>query len=504
HHVVITADALVYHIYIDGVSKTMTMGAGKPNNGAFSDIGTVTSSKIGAQTPLSAYVLGSLDDFRFYNRGLSVEEVTSLYQGSELVTPSFSTKDISISGGTLIPPATTTVSGNWSQSGTGVFNANGGTVILNGINQFITGTTTFANLVKTVTSADTLTFGAGQTTTATGTVTLQGASGNLLSLRSSSSSAQWLFDPQGARNFSYIDVQDSWNINAVGINGSSIPGIRDSGNNTGWGIALAVVTLSATGTQQATTTIPATNQYLGGAFTAGQNAGTSNVTSITLTQKGSLNADTYLSNLRLYSTSTVNGVCPLFSASYTAFNGTGVAFSGNRATTTGTLAVGTIPICIYARFDVAGSMTEALIGNSIDLEVTNPSTDIIASGVTVVPATAVNISGATILVTSSVTNGDTSTSTISSTLSLKMADADKNPTVFYVKDNALWMKQGTGAPQRLTAETLFVTGATFINLGGPSGSVKVQLRVKKKAVDGSVQNYTLEKTFTTSATVRKK
>jgi hypothetical protein len=127
---------------------------------------------------------------------------------------------------------TISVSGNWTVSG-GTFNAQTSTISLSGTNQSIAGTTTFNNLTKTVTSAATLTFAAGNTQTVAGTMNLQGASGKLLSLRSSSEGTQWKIDPQGTRTIGYLDVKDSWNtngsaINAVGAN------CTDSGNNTNW------------------------------------------------------------------------------------------------------------------------------------------------------------------------------------------------------------------------------------------------------------------------------
>ncbi|MDO8512701.1 MAG: DUF2341 domain-containing protein [bacterium] len=124
-----------------------------------------------------------------------------------------------------------TVSGNWAHSA-GTFTANSGTVTLNGTAQTISGSTTFYNLTKSVASADTLTFTAGTTQTITNTLTLNGASGQLLSLRSSSTPTQWSIDPQGTKSFSYLDIQDSNNINAVKANAGSTS--ISSGNNTNW------------------------------------------------------------------------------------------------------------------------------------------------------------------------------------------------------------------------------------------------------------------------------
>lgn len=124
-----------------------------------------------------------------------------------------------------------TLAGNWSNSGT--FTSRSGTVTLNGTDQTVSGSTSFNNLTKTVTTARTLTFQAGSTQTIAGTLDLEGALGNLLSLRSSSSGTQWNINPQGVRTIQFLDVKDSNNINATVISGVGL-NVTDSGNNTGW------------------------------------------------------------------------------------------------------------------------------------------------------------------------------------------------------------------------------------------------------------------------------
>src|SRR5207249_2982107 len=139
------------------------------------------------------------------------------------------------SGGTFTAPSgTMNVSGDFLHLA-GTFTHNSGTVVLNGTNQTLSGATTFNNLTKTVASAATLTFpsGASNTQTVVGTLTLQGASGQLLSLRSDVPGTQWQIDPQGTRTMGYLDVQDSYNINGTHINAVGTNSVN-SGNNTGW------------------------------------------------------------------------------------------------------------------------------------------------------------------------------------------------------------------------------------------------------------------------------
>ncbi|MDM8557540.1 Calx-beta domain-containing protein [Candidatus Parabeggiatoa sp. HSG14] len=164
--------------------------------------------------------------------------------------------DISSLGVFTAPSSNLNISGYLSNNGT--FNHNNGTVIFNGSNQNISGNTTFYNFTKSVTNADTLTFG-DQTQTITNVLTLTGTSGNLLSLRSQNEPSQWNIDPQGTRTINFVDVKDSNNVNATPIT-VSVPENVDSGNNTNW-IFLPGVNLSVsthTGTEAAATVITVT------------------------------------------------------------------------------------------------------------------------------------------------------------------------------------------------------------------------------------------------------
>ena len=151
--------------------------------------------------------------------------------------------DVSISNGATLAATsgTFTVSGNWSNSGT--FTHNSKTVALDGTAQQISGTTTFYNLTKNVAAADTLTFAAGTTTTVTGALSLQGAAGALLSLRSSGA-AQWNIKPDGTRTISYADVQYSNNTSGTFIDVID-DNCTDSGNNTSWAFINPTVTTQA-------------------------------------------------------------------------------------------------------------------------------------------------------------------------------------------------------------------------------------------------------------------
>ncbi|MBI4839227.1 MAG: hypothetical protein HY806_08855 [Nitrospirae bacterium] len=140
------------------------------------------------------------------------------------------TGSVTITSGTLNAAfSTITVKGNWTNSGS--FSSGTSTVILNGINQTIYGNNTFYNLSKIATSAGVLSFETGKTQTIVNSLILTGASGNILSLRSTSQGNYWYINPQGTRSISFVDAKDSNNIHQTTI----IPtNSVSSGNNVNW------------------------------------------------------------------------------------------------------------------------------------------------------------------------------------------------------------------------------------------------------------------------------
>lgn len=139
--------------------------------------------------------------------------------------------DINNAGTLNLNNNTLSFNGNWTNTGT--LNAGTSTVVLNGTDQTITGDNTFYNLTKIVASAATLTLGAGDTQTITNTMNLQGASGQLLSLRSTTPATAANIDPQNTRTIAFLDVQDNFNANATSIDARGT-GSDNSGNNTRW------------------------------------------------------------------------------------------------------------------------------------------------------------------------------------------------------------------------------------------------------------------------------
>ncbi|NCB85759.1 MAG: hypothetical protein EOM44_14905, partial [Bacteroidia bacterium] len=143
--------------------------------------------------------------------------------------------NINLNGGSLISSVESPISlkGNWSALSGTSFNHGNGTVNLIGTNQTISGFNTFFNFTKNISATDTLFFDttAGSTLNVAGNLSLNGAGGNFLSLRSTTPGTQWNINPSGTLNISYLDVMDSNSTSAID---ATLGNIIDSGNNTGW------------------------------------------------------------------------------------------------------------------------------------------------------------------------------------------------------------------------------------------------------------------------------
>lgn len=141
--------------------------------------------------------------------------------------------DLRLNSGTFTAPPVLRVGEIWHSNG-GTFNHNNGTVILFGdiTNQSIVGSTTFYNLTKTTSVAETLSFEASSTQTILGTLTLKGVAGTNLELISSTPTSQYNVNAANIE-VEYLDVQDFNNTsgNVIQAGGKNV---TDNGNNTGW------------------------------------------------------------------------------------------------------------------------------------------------------------------------------------------------------------------------------------------------------------------------------
>ena len=133
------------------------------------------------------------------------------------------------------------VAGNWSNSVT--FTHGNNTVILDGSNQTLTGSTTFYILIKSVSSSATLTFDYTATQTITNSLTLNGALGQLLSLRSSldDNRAGITLQSGGTQNLSYLDVKDSDASGGVTLDAGTTS--VNSYNNLNWSFGAIVISV---------------------------------------------------------------------------------------------------------------------------------------------------------------------------------------------------------------------------------------------------------------------
>jgi hypothetical protein len=243
---------------------------------------------------------------------------------------------------------------------------------------------------------------------------------------------------------------------------------------------------------------------LGGAFTAVKNTGSANINRVKFTEAG-INMS-YLTNFRLYYNQKV-GTTTACDAG-TSYNGGmipvqtgGGSYSGSVSGNTITFDGITIPVdnanrtCMYVQYDTVGTFSTNLIGSYIDIYIANASADMTFSDAsTAIPSGSVNISGATLI----------GNDEVGSTLSIRVADPAKDPTVFYVSNNAMWMKQGTnGTAIRMTPEDIRVVSATFTNVSqaGNKSAVKIRLTIRK--VDPNNPSATaFTKTFEMTANVK--
>ncbi len=163
------------------------------------------------------------------------------------------------------------------------------------------------------------------------------------------------------------------------------------------------VQLVATGTQITQTRANRTNVYGGGTLAlSARNSYT--VSSVVITESGSIQAQNDLSNIRLYyeadtsspyncGSESYNGTEAQFGSTVSSFSGAnGTASFTNSPVNLGT----TTTLCFYVVYDVDAT---AQNGNTIELSVANPATDVIVSGgFEVYPATEISIGGTTTVV----------------------------------------------------------------------------------------------------------
>jgi hypothetical protein len=163
----------------------------------------------------------------------------------------------------------------------------------------------------------------------------------------------------------------------------------------------ADVTVNTFGSQIATVDIPATSTYAGGGFSIVENSNSRNVTSLTVYENGTIDADAGISNLRLHydldTTAPYNCASVSYSATDLRFGATstsGFSDTGEKATFNDSVSISTTSaMCVYVVYDITSL---AQNGEILDIKITSPSADVIASGGgSIGPSTEINIASTT-------------------------------------------------------------------------------------------------------------
>lgn len=155
------------------------------------------------------------------------------------------------------------------------------------------------------------------------------------------------------------------------------------------------------GNQTSIFTIPSTNQYVGGSFSFANSSTTAiNVTEINIFENGSVDAATDLENIKLFYESDTTSPYDCVSESYgggeSQFGSTdidGFSTANGTSTFSGSVEITTTSsMCVYVVLDVESGATN---DETLEIEISNPSTEVTVSSGTVGPSSAVEISGTT-------------------------------------------------------------------------------------------------------------
>jgi hypothetical protein len=162
----------------------------------------------------------------------------------------------------------------------------------------------------------------------------------------------------------------------------------------------ADINASASGAHASSALIPSVNNYQGGYFAISDTGGGSNtLTGITLTEIGTVTASSGLSNVKLrYDLDTSNPyTCDdvSYSGSESLFGSATTFNNSNKAVFTGSLTVSTTQtVCLYVEYDVTASSTN---GQTVEIEISNPSSDVVVTSSSVAPASAIGPTASTTL-----------------------------------------------------------------------------------------------------------
>ncbi|MEZ4200083.1 MAG: hypothetical protein R3B69_00535 [Candidatus Paceibacterota bacterium] len=167
--------------------------------------------------------------------------------------------------------------------------------------------------------------------------------------------------------------------------------------------------MAAAGTQLSTVRASSSDVYVGGQFVVTEASLARNVTDITITESGTVDATTYLNNIRLYYDLDTSAPYDCASESYSGAESTFGAtdtngFSGANGVSSFSDSVSITPtqaLCLYPVMDV---LKDAADGATIELEISNPAGDLLVTGgVVAKPNEVVALDGTTTIVDSDLT-----------------------------------------------------------------------------------------------------
>ncbi len=194
-----------------------------------------------------------------------------------------------------------------------------------------------------------------------------------------------------------IDISNPY----TDITGPGIVGPLTTVSITGTTTLYHAITLSAIGTQTAVIDLNSDNTYIGGTFVLTNNFDTHNITGITIAENGTVDAQNDLSNIKLFydldTSSPYNCASESYSGTDARFGATSTSFSAANGTavfTGTTTASTTAAMCVYVVMDFNPSGTD---GDTVEIQITNPATDITLNSGVAEPATAVLLPGTTTL-----------------------------------------------------------------------------------------------------------
>jgi hypothetical protein len=135
--------------------------------------------------------------------------------------------------------------------------------------------------------------------------------------------------------------------------------------------SIDMISVGTSGIQPASIYLPATDEHIG-TFTFIRDSGSADVTQIVFNEEGTVNANSYISNLDVYYETA--DTCS-YDGDETLFGTASVFNASDQATVTGTMAVGTSQICAYVLADVSSSAANT----SLRIEISDPTSDITVS-----------------------------------------------------------------------------------------------------------------------------